>query len=379
MSFLRSFLPNALSALAITAAGLPAVAQTTVDASLAAADASMSATVDASMSAAAVTTAATNTVPVTTTTATTTTTTTVTNATVPESGKDRNIFSKLNIGVGVGTTGIGLTLSTNITDYVRVRAGFDFTPHFRVPMSFSLQSYTDGGINAGNFSKLQKYMERLTGVEVDDKVVMDGIPTMNNFKLLFDVYPWVEKGWRINAGFYVGNRRVAKAVNTIEEMPSLLAVNIYNNFHDYIMSDDAIDKPIYGDIYLDPFLVDEIRADLEGQGYMGIHVGDYKDGKPYMMQPDKDGMVKVNAFAKKFKPYVGLGYTGTLDKAKKWGLDVDCGAMMWGGSPQLIVHDGTNLTKDIVNIKGKPGDYVSLMKAFKVYPVLTFSISYRLF
>ncbi len=293
---------------------------------------------------------------------------------------DRNIFSHLQGGVTVGTTGIGVNVATNITDHLRIRAGVDFTPHFNVPMSFSLQSYTDGGgVNANNFDKLQKYMEGLTGVEVDDRVELDGKPTMTNFKLLFDVYPWADKGWRITAGFYVGPKKVAKAVNIMGEMPSLLAVNIYNHFYDFIMSDDATDKPIYGDIYLDPFLVDEVREDLQGQGYMGIHVGDFKDGRPYMMQPDTDGMVKVSAFVNRFRPYAGLGYTGDLGKDKRWKFDVDCGLMMWGGSPSLITHDGTNLSKDVVNIKGKPGDYVKLMNAFKVYPVVSFSICYRFF
>ena len=293
---------------------------------------------------------------------------------------DRNIFSHLEVGVGVGTTGIGIDLATHITDHLRVRAGVDFTPHIKVPMSFSLQSYTDeGGVNAGNFEKMQSYMKKLTGIDVDDRVDLDGVPTMTSFKLLFDVYPWVDRGWRFTAGFYAGGRRAAKALNTMGEMPSLLAVNIYNNFYDYIMSDDAIDKPIFGNTYLDPFMVDEIREDLEGQGYMGIHVGDYKDGRPYMMQPDKDGMVKVSAFVNRFKPYVGLGYTSDLGKTKRWKLDVDCGMMMWGGTPSLIVHDGVNLSKDIVNINGKPGDYVDMMKAFKVYPVVSVSVSYRIF
>ena len=98
-----------------------------------------------------------------------------------------------------------------------------------------------------------------------------------------------------------------------------------------------------------------------------------------MMQPDTDGMVKVNAFVNRFKPYVGVGYTGDLGKTHRWKLDVDCGVMMWGGTPSLIVHDGVNLSKDIVNIKGKPGDYVDMMKAFKVYPVVSVSVSYRFF
>lgn len=293
--------------------------------------------------------------------------------------KDNNIFKHMDGGLSLGTTGIGLHLSTNITDHLRVRTGFDFTPHIKVPMSFSLQSYTEGsGVNAGNFDKLQGYMRRLTGIEVDDRVKLDGQPTMTNFKLLFDVYPWASKGWRFTAGFYLGSRHAAKAINTMGEMPSLLAVNIYNNFYDFIMSDDAISKPIFGDVYLDPFMIDDLREDLENEGYMGIHVGDFKDGTPYMMQPDTDGMVKVNALVNRFKPYVGLGYTGELADPR-WKLDVDCGIMMWGGAPSLIAHDGVNLTKDVRDIKGKPGDYVDLMKTFKVYPVISVSISYRFF
>ncbi len=291
-----------------------------------------------------------------------------------------NVFNHLEGGVSIGSTGIGLNIATSLTDHMRVRAGVDFTPHFNVPMSFSLQSYTDGGgINTGNFDKMQPYMKKLTGYEVDDRVELDGKPTMTNFKLLFDVYPWADKGWRVTAGFYLGSRRVAKAINTMGEMPSLLAVNIYNHFYDFIMSDDAIDKPIFGDVYLDPFLIDDVREDLADEGYMGIHVGDYKDGRPYMMQPDADGMVKVNAFVNRFKPYAGLGYTGEVGKDRRWKLDVDCGVMMWGGTPSLMTHDGTNLSKDIVNIKGKPGDYVDIMKTFKVYPVISFSVSYRFF
>ncbi len=292
----------------------------------------------------------------------------------------RNILSHIEVGVGVGTTGIGLDVATYLTDHLRVRAGIDFTPHIKVPMSFGLQNYTgEGGVNAGNFDKMQRYMKSLTGIDVDDRVELDGVPTMTNFKLLFDVYPWVDKGWRFTAGLYIGGKRMAKAINTMSEMPSLLAVNIYNNFYDFIMSDDAIDKPIYGDIYLDPFMVDEIREDLAGEGYLGIHVGDFKDGKPYMMQPDKDGMVKIDAFVKRFKPYAGLGYTGEVGKNKRWKLDFDCGIMMWGGSPSLIVHDGVNIGKDIVNIKGKPGDYVDFANSLKVYPVLNFTISYKIF
>lgn len=289
------------------------------------------------------------------------------------------LFRHLDLGVSVGTTGLGINFASGITENIRVRAGFDFIPRFTVPLSFSLQSYTDGGVHSGNFATMQNYMKRLTGIDVDDRVEMDGKPLMYNFKLIFDVYPWADKGWRFSAGMYIGSKKVAKSLNTMGEMPSLLAVNIYNHFYDYFMETDFYETPIYGDFYLDPFLVEDVRADLEENGHMGIHIGDFKDGKPYMMQPDKDGMVKASAYANVFRPYVGLGYTGPLTKNKRLNFDVDCGMMMWGGSPSIVTHDGVDLTSEVVNIKGKPGDYVDFFKGIKVYPVLTFTLSYRLF
>lgn len=288
------------------------------------------------------------------------------------------LFNRFEVGISAGRTGLGVDVATNITDNFRLRAGVDYMPRFTFPMSFSLQSYTDGGVNSENFDKMQKYMEGLTGIKVDDRIDIDGKPTMTSFKLLVDVYPWPEKGWRFTAGFYIGSRKIAKAINTMGEMPSLLAVNIYNHFYDYIMSDDAYDKPI-GGVNFDPFLIDEIREKLESEGRMGIHIGDFKDGSPYMMQPDSDGMVKATAFVNAFKPYLGLGYTSTLDKKGRFKLDVDCGMMMWGGSPTLITHDGVDLTSEVKNIKGKPGDYVDVLKAFKVYPTVGIRFSYRIF
>lgn len=144
-------------------------------------------------------------------------------------------------------------------------------------------------------------------------------------------------------------------------------------------------EPIFGSpddpdaIYIDPDLFDRMQGEMRERGMMGIHIGDFKDGRPYMMKPDKDGMVKASAFVNAFRPYVGLGYTGAVSKDGRWNFDVDCGLMMWGGSPKIVTHDGTNLTDDVTDIKGKPGRYVRMMKHFKVYPVVSIAISCRLF
>lgn len=294
---------------------------------------------------------------------------------------DKGIFRDLGVGLSLGTGGLGIDLSSHITQYVRLRAGLDYMPEFNVHMDFGLQSYTDeGGVNMNNFDRLKSYMKRLSGIDVDDKVMIDGKPHICNFKFLVDVYPFKGKGWRVTAGFYWGSRKIATARNTIEEMPSLMAVNIYNNFYDYFMETDFYETPIYQDYYLDPFLVEDVRAKLIEQGRMGIHIGDYKDGRPYMMKPDADGMVKANAFVNAFRPYVGLGYTTPLGKAdSRFKLDVDCGILMWGGSPEIITHDGTNLGKDLINIRGKVGDYVDIANSLKVYPMVSVRFSYAIF
>ena len=53
--------------------------------------------------------------------------------------------------------------------------------------------------------------------------------------------------------------------------------------------------------------------------------------------------------------------------------------MFWGGTPDIITHDGTHLSKDVINIGGKVGDYVDLIKGVKAFPVLNLRITRRLF
>lgn len=293
------------------------------------------------------------------------------------------IFSHLDVGLSLGTAGLGIDVSTNVTRYGRLRIGADWIPPVAVPMTFNIQSYSDGAIHQGNFGTLQRFMRELTGIEVDEKVHMHGKPAMAQFKFLMDFYPFPDKGWRVSAGFYVGKSRVAKALNVMEEMPSLLAVNIYNKTYDYFMETDFYETPLpipgIDPVYLDPFMVEEIRAELQEHGYMGIHVGDFKDGKPYIMHPDTDGMVKANMFVNAFRPYVGAGYTTPFSSNKRLIFDVDFGMMMWGGEPDIITHEGVNLTKDVVNIKGRVGSYVRLVSRFKVYPMVNFRLSFRTF
>lgn len=290
-----------------------------------------------------------------------------------------DILNHLTVGVNVGTTGIGIDIQSPVTRYLNLRAGVDYMPRFNSSINFGLQAYKDDGSFSTDLEKMQEFMKTLSGYEVDQEVLVIGQPTMVNFKFMIDYYPWVDKGWHLTAGFYYGGSRVAKAVNSIVEMPSLLAVGIYNKFYDNALNDYYIDNPIFGNTYLSPEVVMQLREKMEAMGRMGIHMGDFHDGKPYMMEPDKDGLVKANVFVNKFKPYVGVGYNGALPKNNKFKIGFDLGVMMWGGTPRVVTHDGIDLTRDVVNVRGRVGDYVDLISAFKVYPVLNFKISYNIF
>lgn len=292
-----------------------------------------------------------------------------------------NILNKLELGMTLGTTGIGLEVASPVTKWTKVRTGISFMPSFNVPMNFGITTYTDGtAVNSGNFEKIREMMYKLSGYEMDNIVDINGSPQMINFKFLVDVYPLCHnKHWHFTIGFYTGPKRIAKAINAMTEMPSLLAIGMYNRLYDYTINDGFIDNPIYNDIYLDPEQADMLKERLEEYGRIGIHIGDYKDGHPYYMEPGKDGTVKANAYVNTFRYYTGFGYGGAMSSDKRWNISVDAGVMFWGGSPKVINHEGVDMTNELINVRGKIGDYLDIMKSFKIYPVLSLKISYTFF
>lgn len=301
-----------------------------------------------------------------------------------ENARQHNVLNHLDLGLTLGTGGVGIELASPVTDWARVRAGVNFVPRFNVPMNFDIESFTeDGNISATNFDKVQQLINDLTGFEMDRTISMTGKPYEVDFKFLIDITPIrTNRNWHFTVGFYAGSRKLATAVNNKEEMPSLLCMGLYNKLYDYVKSGDYLENPILdlggngGEIWLEPAVAQKI---LE-KGRLGIHLGDYKDtGKPYLMEPDKDGMVKATAFINAFKPYVGIGYNGSPKKAPRLNIGFDAGALFWGGAPNIVTHEGVSMSRDLTNIPGRPGDYVRFLNKLSVYPMVNFKISYTLF
>lgn len=303
-------------------------------------------------------------------------------------------FSHFDIAATVGTTGLGIDVATTLGEYAQLRAGFSYMPRFEMNSTFRVQvgdSLDKKWDKNGNrlptkFDKLAGYLKAVVGYDVDDEIDMTCKPTYYNAKLLVDFYPFPIKNWYITAGFYFGPSEIAKAYNTTKEMTTLLSVSMWNMFYDKAAS--VVPEPIYGDFYLDPAIEQKLLAN----GRMGFHAGDYthegvdafgnkyQKGDPYMMVPDdKSGMVEAVIKVNRFKPYVGFGYGGAITKDKLTRLSVDAGVMFWGGTPAMITHDGTNLTHDVENVKGKLGRYVDTAKLFQVFPVIELRLSRRIF
>ena len=90
-------------------------------------------------------------------------------------------------------------------------------------------------------------------------------------------------------------------------------------------------------------------------------------------------MVKAKVLVNSVKPYLGLGYDGNLTKDGRWTIGVDAGIMLWGGTPTIETHDGTDLASDVEDIGGKVEDYVNLITKFKVLPSVELRIARKLF
>lgn len=300
-----------------------------------------------------------------------------------EAKRESAFLKHLDIAVTGGTTGIGFDLAAPVNEMVQLRTGMSFMPNFDYNMTFGLETYgySDANASTSRFGKMAELMKTLSGCEVDDRIDVVGEPKYYNFKLLVDVFPFKKKEWHLTAGFYWGPSVIAKAVNVTEEMPSLVAVKMYNNMYDYIMDEKYWDTPIYGDIFLDPAMAAQLADRFSSIGRVGVNLGTrVSDGTPYMLEPDANGMVSTKVRTNAFKPYLGFGYGQvTGENNRTFNVSFDCGLMFWGGTPEIITHDGTNLAKDVRNVKGKVGDYVKLIKAFKVFPVIDLRVAYRLF
>ena len=246
--------------------------------------------------------------------------------------KKLNILNHLAIGVDVGTTGVGGDLAIPVTKYVELEGGFSIMPRikYNTNVHLNLSNYID----ATNTPQALK--------DLDD-ISVQGKLTMVNGKVMINVFPMASNGFHLTVGAYFGRQSVVEVYNTED----LSVINQAN---------EAIE------------LANRTIPNLN-QEKIGIELGDY------LLTPDANGNVKATLNAKKFKPYVGLGF-GRAIPNKRVNFKFDLGAMFWG-TPDVVDHNGVSLSKQ--DWDGKDGGAFRIISKVKVYPVLNFRIAGRIF
>lgn len=289
-----------------------------------------------------------------------------------------NTFKHLEMSVTLGTTGVGIDVAAPICDFLQVRLGYDymlpFKQEFEMPLAGGGQAARqydeNGNRKVTPFNEIADYMYQKSGYELEDHIQMEGKLTMNNLKLLFDIYPLAyNKHLHITAGVYWGPSQFAKAEKGSGADVTLSYMASYNSMYEQASADDAIKK--YGRLDLYPGDYDH---DFVTKGVM------HKKGDPYLMQPTEDGSVTIQAKSWTVKPYLGVGYTGRLIKSRDdWKVSAALGVMLWGGTPLQQTNEGTDLSTKVCNVKGTLGHRVALVEALKVYPVLSVRFAKTLF
>ena len=343
----------------------------------------------------------------------------------------KNILNHMDVGVNVGTVGVGIDIAMPITDYVRIRAGYNYMPRFTLHSDFSIETSTGGSIknyineikkidiekeverygidlNQPEFEVYKDAFNQFRDLEPKDYVTMGMRPNLHQFKFMVDVMPFKNnKHWNFTAGLFAGSSYVGEAYNMEEETKLLQAVNTYNFFYvDYLSN---------GRNFAGHGEVDEFTRIYTTNGIAGFPIGYFEDGDKAMMVPNEDGTVRAEMEVFKVRPYVGFGYNTHLSRNKKWKLTVDAGVLFLG-RPRVYVNNvykiNTNLIDpdnecydiirpneegtayevdkplpyaiDLVNDvhdmpEGKVRDMVNTISKLKVYPNLSVSVSYRIF
>ena len=305
---------------------------------------------------------------------------------------EKNILNHMDVGVNVGTVGLGIEVAAPIGDYVRVRAGYNWIPSFNFHSDFNVDTSTGGGassfiskfgkinekltqsnidINLPYFAEEKELMEQFANgnIEAKDYVSMRMKPNVHQFKFLVDVMPFKNnKHWSFTAGFFVGPSNVGHACNAKEETPILKAVNLYNSryYRDYILPDDNGLYEMYfqyvdGDGNLHYAEINSLTDFVKKTGMAGFSLGTFKDdGLKALMLPDKDAKARAEMKVSKFRPYLGFGYNTHLSKDKRWNLNVDAGILILCGAPSVYVDNVYKIDASPLQLD-ENGNYLSGM------------------
>ena len=224
------------------------------------------------------------------------------------------LANRIGIGVGAGTEGIGVDVSTCLTKYFGVRAGLNFMPDINIKTDVDIEPNVDN-------------LPPLSGE--DATLNVKGSLKRTSFDLKLDCYP-TGGSFFVTAGFSVGGEKLVQVTG----------------HSDYIQNNMAL-----------------------AENY-GIQIGDYNI--PFDENGDVNGGLKVN----NFRPYLGLGF-GRLIPKHRIGFRFEMG-VQFHGKPKVYAEgvdtdDLLNQLEEEVS-----DDITKIMNDFKVWPVVKLSFRGRI-
>lgn len=237
-----------------------------------------------------------------------------------------NFMRSLAVGVEAGTFGGGLTLAAPLSANFKLRAGFDLFPFsYKEDIDIDADGFLPSDINRNSSDDINKYIN-MSGKLFDLDL------SINHFKAIIDYYPFSNGIFSISAGFYLGKTSVSFK-GLVHDYPNLISE--YDDEH-----------PVFefGDI---------------------------------IVQPDPDGSFNGKIkFGDTFKPYFGIGLGRTIANSRV-GFKFDLGLVYQG----KIVASSPNVLSGDYNVNDglKSLDLPVSERLLELWPVLNFSLSYRIF
>ena len=252
---------------------------------------------------------------------------------------ESNVFSHFGGSVGIGSTGITVDLTTNITDFVGVRAGIDIMPKFTYATTIEIDGVSQ---RQQQYDKIRTDYPQLNlpNSHFPEEVDVEGKMNNTTGHILFDLYPGKKTALHFTVGAYIGSSDPVKVYTTKDEQ--LLGVSIYNNSTE--------------------------RANA-GFQKIGAQLGDF------FLEPDAKGHIDAYVKTASFRPYAGVGIGRNIPRRNPIGVSLDLGAQFWG-TPEVFCQ-GTKLTAS--DVEGEDGGVVKVLTKIKVYPTLTLRMTGKFF
>ena len=267
--------------------------------------------------------------------------------------------NKLGIGVGIGTAGVTIDLSTHFSDYIGLRAGVNWVPEVKVNTDLDLSSVSGLANSDAGYSKfINEYGA------IPDKMKVQGKLSMTTFHVLFDVYPFAQlNSFHVTVGGYFGAKKTVEVYN--KEDGALKAVSKFNS------SLTGVDPNTHEGTFTYTDNNGTTYSPVTGVKQIGVELGDY------FLRPTDDGNLNSSIQVSGFRPYVGIGI-GRAVPRNRIGIQCDLGCQFWG-TPNVYVSGAEGeekLTKE--NTDGKGGDALKIMSKITVYPTLTIRLTGRI-